>query len=69
MYVKAEFNESSIGESQKFLVTSDSVPELNFSFSLNVNTSDPISLDDLANKPIISKINWDFIYSYIYYID
>lgn len=54
MYLKVEFNELQIAESSKFQIASDHVPELNFGFTLNVNTSDPASLDDLSNKPIIS---------------
>lgn len=57
MYVKVEFNETPIAESSKFVIASDNVPELNFGFALNVNTSDSTSLDDVANKPIISIFN------------
>ena len=53
LYAKIDFNESSIGESQKILVTADNVPDLNFNSSLSVNTSDQTSLDDIAYKPVI----------------
>ena len=63
LYAKIDFNESSIGESQKILVTADNVPDLNFNSSLSVNTSDQTSLDDIAYKPVIGI--HIFLYSYI----
>ena len=54
LYAKLEYNESQIAESPKITITPDSVPDLNFSTTLNVNTTDPVSLDDIAYRPIIS---------------
>lgn len=53
LYAKIDFNEASIGESQKIHVTADNVPDLNFNASISVNTSDQTSLDEIAYKPVI----------------
>ena len=54
IYAKLEFNEGQIGESQKITITpGDSVPDLNFIASLNVNTNDQVCMDDLSYKPVI----------------
>jgi hypothetical protein len=57
IYARVEFNEIQIAESQKIQITNDETPDLNFSFSLSLNAADQASLDDVANKPIISDNN------------
>lgn len=56
IYAKVDFNENPVAESQKILVNNEEAPDLNFNFTLNVNSLDQNNLDDIANKPLIGKL-------------
>jgi hypothetical protein len=56
LYARADYNENLIAESEKIEITQSNVPDINFSFSLNVSTSDANSLEEIAYKPIISEL-------------
>ena len=55
VYAKIDFNENQVAESQKILITPDNTPDLNFTASMHIVTSDHTSIDELTYKPVISK--------------
>ena len=55
--VKVEFGEKSYGESPKVECSPENPAEFNFNSTINVTFEDPLTLDELACKPILCKQN------------
>ena len=53
--VKVEFGEKVLGESPKVDCTSEVPAEFNYNAAYHVTFEDPISLDEVALKPVICK--------------
>ena len=54
--VKIEFGERALGESPKVECSPDNPAEFNHNCTLQVTFEDPMSLDELAYRPIISML-------------
>lgn len=55
-YVRLEFNNVHLGDSPKHELSADQVVEYNFTTSFECNAEGPISLDDVAHKPVILTV-------------
>jgi hypothetical protein len=53
LYFKIDFNETTFGESQKYIITQDSITPLNYTATLSVSINDSTTLDDIAYKPVV----------------
>ena len=53
--IKAEFGEKAIGESPKVECTPETPAEFNYSTNISVTFEDPLTLDEIACKPVICK--------------
>ncbi len=53
--VKVEFGDRSLGESPKVEALPEIPAEFNYNANLNVTFEDPITLDEIATKPVVCK--------------
>ena len=53
--IKVEFGDKTLGESPKLDCSPDNPAEFNFSANLNCTYDDPMSMDEIAYKPVVRK--------------
>lgn len=53
--VKVEFGDRMLGESPKLDCAPEAPAEFNYNANLNITFEDPITLDEIACKPVVCK--------------
>lgn len=55
-FLRFEYNDGQFSESGKFDITDGSPRQIDHVAVLSVNAADPLQIDDLGQKPVLSKM-------------